>query len=441
MAVPGMIEGFSKLDRDSRIRLVAALSDESAGTEAVFSSHLLEDSERQHAYHEISENAVSNYILPLGIAPNFNINGKYYLVPMVTEESSVVAAAAAAAKFWATRGGFVTRVQQMIKPGHIHFIWQGSESELTVFFTGIKPALEEAVKPLTRNMELRGGGIHRISLIDLSARLPGYHQIEVLFGTADSMGANFINSCLEAMAAELVARAAPTFPGRLEVIMAILSNHTPDCLVSCQVSARVEEFALAASGLSGADFARRFVLAVEMARVEPSRAVTHNKGIYNGVDAVVLATGNDFRATEAAGHAWAARDGVYRGLSRAWTEDGALHLMLEIPLALGTVGGLTRTHPMAAAALKVLGNPGAATLMGIAAAAGLANNYSAVKALVTGGIQQGHMRLHLPNLLRQWQATPDEMAAAAEYFMNKPVSYQAVGSFLNTLRTTKAYKP
>lgn len=436
-----MLEGFSRLSRDSRIRLVAALSDELAGVEHVLASHLLSNPEQQRSYEEISENTVSNYILPFGIAPNFNVNGRYYLVPMVTEESSVVAAAAAAAKFWAARGGFVARVEQMIKPGHIHFIWQGAEEELASFIDTVKPALAEAVKPLTQNMELRGGGMVSITLIDLSSRLQGYHQLEVRFGTADSMGANFINSCLEAMSAELVERAAQAFPGRLEVIMSILSNHTPECLVSCQVSTRVEDLAQAASGLSGAEFARRFVLAVEMARVDTSRAVTHNKGIYNGVDAVVLATGNDFRATEAAGHAWASRDGTYRGLSRAWTGDGALHLMLEIPLSVGTIGGLTRTHPMAAAALRILGNPGAETLMGIAAAAGLANNYSAVKALVTGGIQQGHMRMHLPNLLSQLQATPEERAAALEYFTNHPVSYHAVGSFLTRLRREKESLP
>jgi len=222
--------------------------------------------------------------------------------------------------------------------------------------------------------------------------------------------------------------------------MSILSNHIPDCVVECAVTCKTEDLGLSSFNLTGSEFARRFVLAVDMARVDVSRAVTHNKGIFNGVDAVVLATGNDVRAVEAGGHAYASLDGHYRSLSRAEIKGADFRFSLDIPLSLGTVGGLTGSHPMAATAMKILGNPDAEGLMGIVAAAGLANNFSAVKALITGGIQKGHMRLHLPNLLNQYHATPEEKSAVLEHFRERKVSHAAVGEYLFLLRSSKEGK-
>ena len=179
---------------------------------------------------------------------------------------------------------------------------------------------------------------------------------------------------------------------------------------------------------------RRIEKAVLIARYDVSRAVTHNKGIFNGVDAVILATGNDFRAVEAAGHAWASRDGSYKGLSKAIIEDDQFTLSLEMPMPVGVVGGMTTLHPMAKASLQLLGNPSSETLMSVAAATGLANHFSAIKALVSGGIQQGHMKLHLVNILTQLKADLKETEAAVRYFEHRNISVSEVQNFLSRLR-------
>ena len=180
--------------------------------------------------------------------------------------------------------------------------------------------------------------------------------------------------------------------------------------------------------------ARRFAMAVRIAQIDPYRATTHNKGIYNGIDAVVLATGNDFRAIEACGHTYAARDGQYRSLSRCTVHDGIFHFELEIPLALGTVGGLTALHPLARLSLELLGRPSARELMQIVAAVGLAQNFAAVRSLVTTGIQQGHMKMHLTNILNHLGANEAESAAAQSYFTGQTVSFSAVRTFLDQTR-------
>lgn len=171
--------------------------------------------------------------------------------------------------------------------------------------------------------------------------------------------------------------------------------------------------------------------AVEVARQDTHRAVTHNKGIFNGLDSVIIATGNDFRAVEACGHAYAARDGVYRSLSYAKVRNGKFRFELKIPLAIGTVGGLTSGHPMARTSLKLLGDPSAEELMMIVAAAGLANNFSAVRSMITGGIQEGHMKMHLANILRQLDATEKQKSAALTFFKKRTVSYSAVKTFIS----------
>jgi hydroxymethylglutaryl-CoA reductase len=256
-------------------------------------------------------------------------------------------------------------------------------------------------------------------------------QMQVSFKTADSMGANFINTCLEAMKEPLINYFAEQKLPAPEIIMGILSNYTPNCLVSCEVSCKVEQLAPYAVGLSPQEFAQRFQLAMDIAYHNTHRAVTHNKGIYNGIDAVVLATGNDFRAVEAAGHAYASRDGQYRSLSKCEiTKEGEFKLSLTLPLALGTVGGLTRLHPLAALSMEILQNPSAEELMSIVASAGLANNFAAVASLVTTGIQKGHMKLHLSNILTGFNATPEERERTEAYFSDKTVSIQKVREFL-----------
>ena len=398
------------------------------------------DREIQDLLDQFSENTIANFPVPFGVAPNFLINDKFYLVPMAIEESSVVAAASAAAGFWAKNGGFRARVIDTLKIGQLHFSWQGKTEILKIAFPDIREYLLLNTEGITERMRERGGGIKDIQLEDFSLSIPGYYQLKVFFETADSMGANFINTCLEEMGRLLKEFLAGNelfvHESRdVEIIMAILSNYTPECLVECYVEADVSVFDNLEQGVSGLAFVDKFCRAVQIAAIDRYRAVTHNKGIFNGTDAVVIATGNDFRAVEAAGHAYASRDGSYRSLSYASAENGKFRFGLTLPLALGTVGGLTGLHPMAKWSFEILGRPGARELMMIAAAAGLANNYSAIKSLITKGIQQGHMKMHLGNILSALNATEGQRNKALEHFAEHKVSFDLVRKFIDNLKT------
>lgn len=435
MTSPHIISGFSKLSREEKIETLVRQGRLTEETRKKLDSHRHPDPQLQELYSEISENNVSNYFLPLGLAPNFLINGDLVTIPMVIEESSVVAAASHAAKFWALNGGFQCDVKDMLKVGQVHFTWTGSETALRKAFEDHRQQMLKAVDHLNVRMEKRGGGI--VSMDIRLPEMPGDHQYQlfVTFRTADAMGANYINSVLEALAASLRdVMSKYEDIGSLDIVMAILSNYTPECLVTCTAEAPASAFEGLDKSLSGEAFAEKFVRAVDIALHDPYRAVTHNKGIFNGMDAVIMATANDYRAVEACGHAFASRDGRYRSLSSASFSSGMFRFTLEVPLALGTVGGLTGTHPMAEAALEILGHPGAGQLMMITAAAGLANNFSAVRSLVTTGIQHGHMKMHLANILRQLGATAEESGHAARFFDGKTISHAAVSDYLASLR-------
>lgn len=285
-------------------------------------------------------------------------------------------------------------------------------------------------------MEKRGGGILDLQLIDCTSKMAHYYQLEVTFETVDAMGANFINSCLEQISTtfEALSKDASILNGFLpEVVMSILSNYVPHCVVRAEVSCTVDDLTLNGH-FTGNEFAEKFIQAVEIASVEPYRAVTHNKGIMNGVDAVVIATGNDFRAVEAGVHAYAAKDGQYRSLSHANIKDNIFRFWVDLPLALGTVGGLTALHPMVKLALELLEKPSAKELMQIVAAAGLAQNFAALRSLTTTGIQKGHMKMHLLNILNQLQANPNEKEQLITHFKTHSVSHRAVVEALKKLR-------
>jgi hydroxymethylglutaryl-CoA reductase len=212
--------------------------------------------------------------------------------------------------------------------------------------------------------------------------------------------------------------------------MAILSNYTPQCIVRAWVECDIAEFYHQDAAL----YAEKFRKAVQIARIDPYRAVTHNKGIFNGIDAVVLATANDFRAIEACGHAFAAHGGQYRGLSQCIIEQNRFRFWLDIPLAVGTVGGLTSLHPLAKLSLDILGNPSAKELMMIIATVGLAQNFAALRSLVTTGIQKGHMKMHLSNMLNYFNCTEWEANQAKAHFEDKTVSFSGLRDFVEGIR-------
>lgn len=428
-----LVSGFSKLSKTEKIDWLIKnhLSDQKNAKD-ILTQYWNSDQKLQQLHDEFIENTVSNYYLPLGVAPNFVINDKIYTIPMTIEESSVVAAASKAAKFWQTRGGFKTKVIATNKIGQVHFTYPGAFSDLEDFFKNVKSKLILDAKPITKNMEKRGGGILDIQLKNKTKALDNYYQLHATFETLDAMGANFINSCLEQFAKTFKAEAEATLPMPVTVIMSILSNYVPECLVRAEVSCNVED--LAEKDIDPNTFAETFVQAVKIAEIEPYRAVTHNKGIMNGIDAVVLATGNDFRAVEAGIHAYAAKDGQYSSLTHAKIENGIFTFWMEIPLALGTVGGLTSLHPLVKLALQILDQPNAKQLMQIVAVAGLAQNFAALRSLTTTGIQEGHMKMHLMNILNQFNATENEKTEIIEHFKTNIVTHSAVVEAIENIR-------
>lgn len=432
-------KGFSKLSKEEKINwITGTYFSNPEEAEQLVKKYWNSDSQLQKLHDEFIENTLTNFYLPLGVAPNFVINDKSYTVPMAIEESSVVAAASKSAKFWAARGGFRAIVLGTEKIGQVHFSYTGSFEKLEAFFKEKKSAFYEDTSSITKNMEKRGGGILDIQLIDKTDKLENYYQLHATFNTKDSMGANFINSCLEQFAKTLEREVANYYgfsesEKKIQVIMCILSNFVPNCVVRAEVSCRVEELN-ENDGINPNEFAEKFVKAVQIAEIEPYRAVTHNKGIMNGVDAVVLATGNDFRAVEAGAHAYASKNGSYSSLSHASIENGIFKFWLDIPLALGTVGGLTSLHPLVKFSLEMLGKPSAEELMKIVAVTGLAQNFAALRSLTTTGIQKGHMKMHIHNILNQFQATKEEKEKVMVHFSDTTVSHSLVVDYLEQIR-------
>ncbi|MGJ8736262.1 hydroxymethylglutaryl-CoA reductase, degradative [Zobellia laminariae] len=436
------IEGFSKLTKNQKIDwLTTHYTANPEAAKILLKRYWNVDDDVQQLHDEFIENTITNYYLPLGIAPNFLINDKLYAIPMAIEESSVVAAASKAAKFWLDKGGFKTEVLGTEKIGQVHFMYNGNKEHLTSFFEQVRSKLLSDASSITKNMEKRGGGVNNIELRDKTDALDNYYQLHCTFETLDAMGANFINSCLEQFAKTLKSEAQlfslfTEDEKAIEIVMSILSNYVPNCLVRAEVSCPVAELKNGNTETSQ-QFAEKMVQAVNIAQVEPHRAVTHNKGIMNGIDAVVLATGNDFRAVEAGIHAYAAKDGQYTSLTHASIENGIFRFWIELPMALGTIGGLTSLHPLVKLAMELLGKPSAKELMQIVAVAGLAQNFAAVRSLVTTGIQEGHMKMHLLNILNQLGATDEEKKILTHHFKKHPATHNAVVEAFEKLRNNK----
>ena len=357
------------------------------------------------------ENALSTYGLPYGLALNFLINDQEVHIPMVTEEPSVIAAASNGGKIIQQAGGFKSQVNQRLMTGQIAFTGLEDDAQALRFegyvteFVDDLLAVANAAYP---SIVGRGGGARSIRsryypATDSSA---AFFIVYLTIDTQEAMGANMMNTMLEALKAHILGQV--DFIANIDGLMAILSNYAVEATATatCEITARL----LDKGPISGVEVASKIALASQLAQVDVYRATTHNKGIMNGVDAFVLATGNDWRAIEAGVHAYAARDGQYRGLAK-WTYDSDREILsgeLTLPLALGAVGGSIGIHPTVQVTKSILGQSDAKHLMEIAVSLGLAQNFAAVRALVTEGIQAGHMQLQAKSLAIQAGADGDQ---------------------------------
>ena len=431
--MPNKIIGFSKLSRVEKIDwLNKNILDNSHQVKLILDKYLNSNKDIQAIHDSFSENSISNFYLPYSVSPNFLINDKIYTIPLVTEESSVVAALSNAAKFWFDKGGFKTEVKSFTKKGQIHFSFDGDKNILEEFIKINKKEILKSTDIIAKNMKKRGGGISSIQLIDKTDELKSYFQLSVDFNTSDSMGANFINSCLESMSKKIKELSDEYFKKNnygINIIMSILSNYTPDCIVESYAECDINELVDIAD-IEPKEFAEKMKYAFEIAKIDISRAVTHNKGIMNGIDAILIATGNDFRAVEAGIHAYASSNSKYQSLSECSISGNKFRLSLKIPLSIGTVGGITDLHPLVKLSLQILDNPSSKDLMCIIASVGLAQNFAAVRSLITSGIQEGHMKMHLINLLIKNNASEEQIRKAKTYFLNKEINSSSVNQFL-----------
>lgn len=374
--------------------------------------------EKMALEEDLAEHLVENQIgeieLPLGAAQNFIINGTDYVIPMATEEPSVIAAASNAAKIIAKSGGFQTSTLDRLMRGQIVFQNVAEPEKLQAALERRKADLLVCAIDCYPSIVQRGGGVKEINsriFEDASDNKP-FLSLDVLVDTKDAMGANIINTILEGMTAKL----KEWFPHE-SILFSILSNHTTEALSTATCTIPVQN--LTTRIMEGKEVAERIVQATNYAKKDPYRAVTHNKGIMNGVEAVVLATGNDTRAVSAGCHAYAAKDGRYIGLSDWHLEADTLVGHMILPVAVGTVGGATKVFPKAQIALRILHEPNAAVLAEIITAAGLGQNLAALKALVTEGIQKGHMNLQMQSLAISAGAEGAEIEKVAQILQKR----------------------
>ena len=333
------------------------------------------------------ENAVGTFPVPLGLATGFHVDGQELVIPLATEEASVVAAASYAARLLADgHGGSGIRTEADPPIATVQLFLEQTRDDAETAVPAARAEIAALVDAAVATLVRRGGGFRALALERVGDTL----KVEIDLDVRDAMGANKVNTAGEA-ARPLLERLTG---GRL--LMAIVTNASRRALV--RASGQVPCSRLGRRGYSGVEVAQRIVRAATVAAADHDRAVTHNKGVLNGIAALTQATGNDTRAVEAAAHGWAAAGAGYAPLTRYHVAGGTLHCGLECPLPLGTVGGAVGLHPVSRLALRVLGNPDSRRLAAIAAAVGLAQNLAALRALVTEGIQHGHMRLHAERL-------------------------------------------
>ena len=423
------LPGFYKVTVAERRKLVS----EATGVEAGAIARALDrgglDAETADKF---VENVLGTYSLPYGVALNVRVNGQDHVVPMVVEEPSVVAAASNAAKMVRAAGGFTVEIDEPLMISQIQLTHVKDATAATKAILAAKAEILAMADRAVPGLCARGGGARDLEVRTLGEPSDAMIVVHVIVDCRDAMGANLINTIAEAAADRLAALAG----GR--VGLRILSNL---CDKRCvRVRCRVAAESLATDDMDGQAVIDGIVNASRFAELDPYRAATHNKGIMNGVDAVVIATGNDWRAVEAGAHAFAARSGRYSPLS-IWRRDGdALAGLLELPLALGTVGGTLRVHPSARLSLQIAGVDSSGGLAAIAASVGLASNLAAVRALATDGIQRGHMALHARSVALAAGAEGGEVEGVAAIIVEaRDITVEAAGRALAVLRQAPAH--
>ncbi len=414
------IPGFYKLSVDERVKIVkefAGLTNEEAET---LKKGLLPIEVADH----MIENVVGLWPLPLGIATNFLINGKDYLVPMAIEEPSVVAAASNAAKMARASGGFQAEATDSIMISQIQIVGVKDLEEARRSILGEKDKLLEAANEMDPLLIKLGGGARDLEVRIVETDAGPMMVVHLYVDTLDAMGANTVNTMAEGLAPML-----ERITGG-KVYLRILSN-----LADRRLARAKAKFAKSAIG--GEEVVEGIMWAYRFAKYDPYRAATHNKGIMNGVIAVARATGQDTRALEAGAHSYAARNGKYTSLTEYWVdENGDLWGSIELPVAVGTVGGVVRVHPIAKIALKILGVTKAKELAQVIAAVGLAQNFAALRALATEGIQAGHMKLHARNIAMAVGATPEEVDKIVEKMLReKRINLDRAREILEEIRS------
>lgn len=347
------------------------------------------------------ENYLTTYGLPEGVAVNLRINGQAVMVPMVTEEPSVIAAASNGGRLLTSHQGITTSVERREVMGQIVLSHVADRTGVKAWLTAHRDELLRVANAVHPSLLGHGGGVRSLRIRCIP---PYWMSLDLFVDVGEAMGANLVNTICEAVANYLKEHLT------VNVLMSILSNAATHSLATAKVTVPVDQ--LATKTIDGLTVAQRVCDASDFAQHDPYRAVTHNKGIMNGVDAVVLAMGNDWRAVESGVHAYASRNGSYQSLSRWWlTDDTLLHGELTLPLAMGYVGGATRVFPLVVINQQIAQITSARTLMGVTVAVGLAQNLAALRALVTDGIQHGHMQLQLKSLALSVGATPGEVPA------------------------------
>ncbi len=410
------LSGFHKKDMKERLKLV----EENTGVEDL--EEILDEGLSEENADRMIENVIGSYELPLGIATNFQINGEDYLVPMVIEESSVVAAASYAAKLARSSGGFQATTTDPVMIGQIQVTDLSDANAAKMKVIEAKEDLIDLANEQDPVLVEHGGGTKDIRCRVLKSRFGDYLIVHLLVNCQDAMGANAVNTMAEALAPKI----EDITDGN--VYLRILSNLADHRIARTRAVWDKEEI--------GEETVEGIIQAYEFARIDPYRCATHNKGIMNGITAVVTATGNDTRAVEAGAHSYASAGGYYSPLT-TWekTKDGDLAGTLEVPLPVGTIGGATSSHPGAKANLEIIGAENAQELEKVMASVGLAQNFGALRALASEGIQKGHMKLHAKNVAVQAGAEGDEVDILAQKMIDdKSVRADKAEEILNNLR-------